>query len=100
MKKKRRHAQADVAEHSGADVEAAVRAAAKSIAKRFKSAYPPFEDLADDDEFLRASGQLAVTDVPFATVARLGRSSEPILAAMAHRAALLRDDVPSEWLEW
>jgi ATP-dependent Clp protease ATP-binding subunit ClpC len=82
------------------DVEAAARAAALSIAERFESAYPHFEVLATDEEFLHASARLAETDVPFETVQRLGRTKTPILAAMAHRAAYLRDDVPAGWVEW
>jgi hypothetical protein len=93
----RRGGGADVAED---DVEAAVRGAAQSIAERFESAYPHFEALAEDEEFLGASRRLAEADVAFETVERLGRASTPILAAMAHRAASLRDDVPTEWLEW
>src|SRR5436190_366032 len=99
--RRRRDRQADVAEHqTGEDVEAAVRAAAQSIAERFQSAYPAFDVLPDDEEFLGASARLAETDVAFETVARLSRSPNPIVAAMAHRAASLRDDVPAEWLEW
>src|SRR5438093_1469356 len=99
--KSRRRGDADVAEHgAGEDVEAAVRAAAQSIAERFDSGYPDFEALAEDEEFLSASRRLAETDVAFETVERLGRASNPIVAAMAHRAASLRADVPAEWLEW
>jgi hypothetical protein len=83
---------------AGEDVEAAVRAAARSIAERLGSPYPDFEELADDGEFLQASQRLAGTDVAFETVARLGRASYPILAAIAHRAVSLRDDVPAEWV--
>jgi hypothetical protein len=45
----------DVAAEYGAreDVEAAVRAAAQSIAGRFDSFYPNYEDLADDPETVR-----------------------------------------------
>ena len=82
------------------DIEAAVRASAQSIAERFDSPYPPFEDLAEDAEFLETSQRLAETDVLFETVARLERASSPIVAAMAHRAAWLRDDVPAGWGLW
>ena len=82
------------------DIEAVVRASAQSIAERFDSSYPDFEDLAEDAEFLETSQRLAETDVPFETVARLERASSPIVAAMAHRAAWLRDDVPAGWSLW
>jgi ATP-dependent Clp protease ATP-binding subunit ClpC len=82
------------------DVEAVVRASAQSIAERFDTPYPAFEDLAEDAEFLETSQRLAVHDVPFETVARLERSSTPIVAALAHRAAWLRDDVPVGWSLW
>jgi ATP-dependent Clp protease ATP-binding subunit ClpC len=97
----RRGADADAARRVAAeDLAAAARAAAQSIAERFGSDYPEFAALADDEEFLRLSGRLAEPDVTFATVERLGRASNPIVAAMAHRAASLRDDVPPEWLGW
>jgi ATP-dependent Clp protease ATP-binding subunit ClpC len=96
---KRRDGEEDVAEVGTEDVEAAVRAAAESIATRFESNTPEPETLANDEEFLRASGRLAETDVAFETLARLGRS-KGIVAAMAHRAVSLRDDVPDAWVEW
>ena len=82
------------------DIEAVVRASAQSIAERLGSSYPAFDDLAEDAEFLETSQRLAETDVPFETVARLERASTPIVAAMAHRAAWLRDDVPAGWSLW
>jgi hypothetical protein len=82
------------------DIEAAVRASAQSIAERFDSSYPDFEDLAEDAEFIATSQRIAETDVLFETVARLERASSPIMAAMAHRAAWLRDDVPVGWSLW
>jgi ATP-dependent Clp protease ATP-binding subunit ClpC len=82
------------------DLPAAARAAAKSIAERFDTDYPEFSALAGDEEFQRISDWLAEPDVPFPTVERLGRASNPIVAAMAHRAASLREDVPPEWLDW
>jgi ATP-dependent Clp protease ATP-binding subunit ClpC len=82
------------------DIEAVVRASAQSIAERYGSSYPNFEDLAEDAEFLETSQRLAETDVPFETVARLERASTPIVAAMAHRAAWLRHDVPVGWSLW
>ena len=95
----KKRARGDTGAETGAteDIEAAVRAAAQSIAERFESPYPDFEDLAEDEEFLSASQRLAETDVAFETVERLGRASSPIVAAMAHRAAWLRDDVPAGW---
>jgi hypothetical protein len=53
------------------EVETAVRSAAQSIAGRFETPYPDFEDSGDDEEFLHHSGRLAATVVPFETVARL-----------------------------
>ncbi len=88
------------AERATEDIEAAVRASAQSIAERFDSPYPDFEDLAEDAEFLETSQRLVKTDVPFETVARLERASSPIVAAMAHRAAWLRDDVEVGWSLW
>ena len=82
------------------DIEAVVRASAQSIAERFDTSYPAFEDLAEDAKFLETSQRLAETDVLFETVARLERASSPIVAAMAHRAAWLRDDVPAGWSLW
>jgi ATP-dependent Clp protease ATP-binding subunit ClpC len=82
------------------DIEAVVRASAQSIAERYGTSYPAFEDLAEDAEFLETSQRLAETEVPFETVARLERASTPIVAAMAHRAAWLRHDVPVGWSLW
>ena len=99
--KNRKRGDAEVAEDTaGEDVEAAVRAAARSIAERFESTYPHFEALAEDEEFLGASQRLAGMDIAFETVERLGRSSSPVVATIAHRAASLRADVPAEWLGW
>src|SRR4051812_5398495 len=82
------------------DVEAAVRAAARSINERFDTPYPAPDELVDDPDFRRASKLLADAAVPFEIVARLGRSTTPVIAAMAHRAAALRTEVPPEWIEW
>jgi ATP-dependent Clp protease ATP-binding subunit ClpC len=82
------------------DVEAAVRAAARSIVERFESPYPDPDDLLADADFVRASKLLADPGVPFEIVARLGRSTTPVIAAAAHRAVALRTDVPPEWVEW
>jgi ATP-dependent Clp protease ATP-binding subunit ClpC len=98
--KKRGRGNTGVQPGAGEDVEAAVRATARSIAERFETGYPYFEDLADDEEFLSSSERLVDPEVTFATVARLSRGSLPILAAMAHRAAWIRDDVPEDWVEW
>jgi ATP-dependent Clp protease ATP-binding subunit ClpC len=84
----------------GDDVEAAVRAAARSIAKLYETDYPHPEALATDEEFLRASGRLTDPEIPFETVETLGKSSNPIVAAMAHRATALREGVPADWVEW
>jgi ATP-dependent Clp protease ATP-binding subunit ClpC len=82
------------------DVEAAARAAARSMEERFETSWPAPDDLIDDSEFVETSERLAQANVPFEIVARLGRASSPILAAMAHRAAANRDDVPPDWIEW
>ena len=82
------------------DVEAAVRAAARSIAERFDTPYPAPDDLVDDPDFRRSSKLLADPAVPFETLARLGRSTTPVIAAVAHRAVALRTEVPPEWVEW
>jgi len=68
--------------------------------ERFETPWPSPDDLIGDSEFVATSERLAQADVPFETVARLGRASSPIVAAMAHRAAAKRDDVPPEWIEW
>src|SRR3954470_13606458 len=82
------------------DVEAAVRAAARAIADRFETPYPAPDDLVEDADFRRTSKLLADPRVPFETVARLGRSTTHVTAAIAHRAVALRTDVPPEWSEW
>jgi ATP-dependent Clp protease ATP-binding subunit ClpC len=81
------------------DVEAAVRAAARSIEERLGHYAAP-DDLVDDDEFLRASRLIARPDVDDETVERLTRSSTPIVAAAAARAMARRDVVSDEWLAW
>ena len=81
-------------------VEGTVRAAARAISTRLDTRTPSVETLVLDDAFVSASDLLVATDVPFDTVARLGRASSPILAAMAHRAAASREDVTSVWVEW
>ena len=82
------------------DVEVDVRAVAIAICDRFESAYPPFTALLEDETFEVASVRLAHPDVPFEVVDRLSRSTTPVLAAIAHRAAALRDDTTEEWIGW
>ena len=77
-----------------------MRAAARSIAERFDTPYPAPDDLVDDPDFRRSSKLLADPAVPFETLARLGRSTTPVIAAVAHRAVALRTEVPPEWVEW
>ena len=81
-------------------VEAFVRAAGQAIAARLETPYPPVEALAADSDFVRASERLAQPDVAFETVEQLCRSTIPIVAAIAHRAASLRDDATAEWVDW
>jgi len=99
MARRRRDA-AKSAEVRVDDVEAAVRAAARAIADRFESPYPAPDDLVEDADFRRTSKLLADPAVPFETVARLGRSTTHVVAAIAHRAVALRTDAPPEWVEW
>jgi ATP-dependent Clp protease ATP-binding subunit ClpC len=99
MAKRKRDARI-ITDASVEDVEAVVRAVAASIIDRYESEYPGPDDLVDDSEFVSASERLAAPDVPFETVARLGRASSPVVAAIAHRAASRRQEVPPEWLEW
>ena len=87
-------------EGTGADVESVVRATARELARYYESDYPSFEALARDTQHHRAAGLLARADVPFETVRRLGRATDPIVAGIAHRAAALRADTPPEWIEW
>jgi ATP-dependent Clp protease ATP-binding subunit ClpC len=94
--RRRKRQDADV---GGEDIEAAVRAAAASI-QRCLDEYPEPNALLADSEFVAMSLQLAEAGVPFATVERLGRSSNPVVGAIAHRAAAVRDDVPLEWVDW
>src|SRR5215510_12023043 len=82
------------------DLETSVRTAAASIAKRFEGEYPEPTLLARDAEFLEISERLAKRDVPFSIVDRTSRGPKPIICAIGHRAAALRDDVPAEWLAW
>jgi ATP-dependent Clp protease ATP-binding subunit ClpC len=82
------------------DVEAAVRAAARVIAERWETDFPAPDDLVDDPDFRRSSQLLADPAVPFETVARLGRSTTAVIAAVAHRAVALRTDIPPEWIDW
>src|SRR3954469_1206873 len=82
------------------DVEATVRAAARAIADRLETPYPAPDDLVEDADFRRTSKLLADPRVPFETVARLGRSTTHVIAAIAHRAVALRTDVPPDWVEW
>jgi ATP-dependent Clp protease ATP-binding subunit ClpC len=49
---------------------------------------------------VQASDRLTRPDVGFETVAQLSRSTTPIVAAMAHRAASLRADTTAEWVDW
>src|SRR5262245_51481020 len=97
---RKRRDEADAAQTPRQDVEAAARAAAQALADEFETPYPYFEALADHEEFRRASDLLAAPEVPFETVERLGKGSLPMLAAMAHRAASLREDVPDTWVDW
>jgi len=82
------------------DVDSIVRATAREIAERFKSDYPEYEALGLDPQLIRASELLGSSWVPFETVQRLGRAGDPIVAAIAHRAAAIRRDTPPEWVEW
>jgi ATP-dependent Clp protease ATP-binding subunit ClpC len=83
------------------DVEAYVRAAARSIEERHHyMRAPPPEDLAADDEFVRASNRLAEPDVTQNLVERLSHSTTPIMAAMAHRAIARRPAPSREWIAW
>jgi hypothetical protein len=72
--------------------EGAVRAAARSIEERLGH-YPDPDELVHDDEFLRASTQLADAAVPVEIVEQLTRSSTPTVAAAADRALSRRGDV-------
>src|SRR4051794_23798813 len=99
MARRRRDAE-KTAEVRVDDVEAAVRAAARAIADRFETPYPAPDDLVEDADFRRTSKLLADPRVPFETVARLGRSTTHVIAAIAHRAVALRTDVPDDWVEW
>jgi ATP-dependent Clp protease ATP-binding subunit ClpC len=81
------------------DVVAAVRTAARSIADRLE-AFPAVDDLAEDEEFLRAGRELAEADVPLETIEGISRASNAILAAIADRALARRDSVSQEWLAW
>ena len=100
--KNRKRGDAEVAEQSaGEDVEAAVRAAARSIAERFEDGYPHFEELARR----RGVPERQHTTRRERRRLRDGRAARPrlhswFLAEMAHRAASLRDDVPAEWVDW
>jgi ATP-dependent Clp protease ATP-binding subunit ClpC len=99
MAKRKRDARG-ISEVRSEDVEAVVRATARSMAERFETSWPDPDDLIADPEFIEASERLAQPDVPFETVARLGRASNPILASIAHRAAANRADASPEWIEW
>src|SRR3954462_922992 len=88
------------AEARADDVEATVRAAARGIADRLETPSPAPDDLVEDADFRRTSKLLADPRVPFETVARLGRSTTHVIAAIAHRAVALRTDVPPDWAEW
>src|SRR5438105_5406158 len=81
-------------------VEAFVRAAARSIRQRLEEDHPAIDNLADDDEFVRTSRQLAGPDVPQEAVERLSRATDAIVAAMADRALASRSTVSDEWLAW
>jgi ATP-dependent Clp protease ATP-binding subunit ClpC len=96
-KKKRTDEGGDVGPEN---VEAFVRTAADAIFAQVQTAWPAVEVLAADSDFLRASERLAQPDVPFSTVEQLSRSTSPIVAAIADRAASLRDDVTAEWVDW
>jgi ATP-dependent Clp protease ATP-binding subunit ClpC len=82
------------------DPEDQARTTAYAICERFETAFPPCGALLEDESFAAASDRLAAPDVPFAVVERLSRSTTPVLAATAHRAASLRDDTTGEWLDW
>jgi ATP-dependent Clp protease ATP-binding subunit ClpC len=99
MARRKRHA-GKSPEAGVEDVEAVVREAANSITERFETPYPAPDDLVEDPDFGRTSKLLADPSVPFDIVARLGRSTTPVIAAIAHRAAALRSDVPPEWIDW
>src|SRR5919204_3444296 len=81
------------------DVEAVVRAAARSIAERLDTE-PAVDDLTHDEEFVTTSGLLVDADVPQETVERLSRASSTIAAAMAHRAIARRESLSDAWLGW
>jgi ATP-dependent Clp protease ATP-binding subunit ClpC len=97
----RRKRDADrISEVRGEDVEAAARAAARSMAERFETPWPEPDDLITDSEFIETSRRLARSDIPFETVARLGRASNAILASIAHQAVANRADASPEWIDW
>jgi ATP-dependent Clp protease ATP-binding subunit ClpC len=97
VKRRKKGKDVDLPDHE--DVDAAARAAAQSLAKRF-GPWPDPDALAADPEFVRISKRLAAPAVPAETVERLGRGSNPVVAAMAHRACALRESVSPEWLAW
>jgi ATP-dependent Clp protease ATP-binding subunit ClpC len=99
MARRKRDPSASSEVHSE-DVEATARATARLLAARFDTSWPDPDDLIGDPQFIGTSERLAQPDVPFETVAKLGRASSPILAAIAHRAVARRDDAPPEWIEW
>jgi ATP-dependent Clp protease ATP-binding subunit ClpC len=82
------------------DAEDQARTTADEICDRLESAYPPVGALLEDESFAAASDRLAARSVPFEVVERLSRSTTSVLAAMAHRAASLRDDTTDEWIDW
>src|SRR5262245_31631473 len=85
----------------GDEVEAAVRAAAESIAAGHRGDGLPAADvLAANRDFIRASERLVDSRVPFETVEQLARASNGIVNAIACRATALRDDVSAGWLDW
>jgi hypothetical protein len=82
------------------NAEDRARTTADEICDRLESAYPPVGALLEDESFAAASDRLAARSVPFEVVERLSRSTTSVLAAMAHRAASLRDDTTDEWIDW
>jgi len=80
MARRKRHA-GKSPEAGVEDVEAVVREAANSITERFETPYPAPDDLVEDPDFGRTSKLLADPSVPFDIVARLGRSTTPVIAA-------------------
>ena len=95
---KRKAQQARV--ENGKDVESRVRMAARSIQRRLEDDTPAVDDLAEDEEFVRTSEELADPAVALEVVERLSRASNAIVAAIADRALALRSEVSTEWLQW